>query len=244
MSKMPTRCVVMRAALLAALQFCSPHGFAAERFKSAVVSLGLWSDPVFRSEASGAAKVLAARYGHGGPVIVRANSARSFVAGPEGIARALAAARLGLDPDRDVLFLVLTSHGSPDGIVEKGGGHMELVPPNELAAILAKSPFRRKVVIVSACYAGIYAALADANTLVITAADATHPSFGCVPGAVWTYFGDALFNQALRHDESITQAFLDARTIVSARESARGFTPSNPQMVGGADVLTTLEGAP
>ncbi len=243
MSKMPARRIAIRVVLLAALQFCAPHGFAAETFKSAVVALGLWSDPVFSSEATGAAKVLAARYGHGGTVIVLANSARNLVAGPGGIAQALAAARRGLDPERDVLFLVLTSHGSPDGIVEKGGGRMGLVPPSALARILAKSPFRRKVVVVSACYAGIYAALADANTLVITAADATHPSFGCVPGAIWTYFGDAFFNQALRHDASITQAFADARTIVSARESAQGFAPSNPQMVGGENVLATLEGA-
>ncbi|MGC2716698.1 MAG: hypothetical protein WA366_25315 [Pseudolabrys sp.] len=30
--------------------------------------------------------------------------------------------------------------------------------------------------------------------LVITAADADHPSFGCQDKAKWTYFGDASFN--------------------------------------------------
>lgn len=235
---------LLGAASLAALLLCGAPASAAEPFKSAIVALGLWSDPVFRSEASGAAKILASRYGHGGPVIVRANSARNLVAGPDGIARALDVARRGLDPDRDVLFLVLTSHGSPDGIVEKGGGRTGLVPPDELARILANSPFRRKVIVVSACFAGIYTALANADTLVITAADATHSSFGCVPGAVWTYFGDAFFNQALRRDESIAQAFADARTIVSARENAQGFAPSNPQIAGGENVLTTLDGPP
>ena len=156
--------------------------------------------------------MLAARYGHGGPVIVRANSAAKLVAGPDGIAGAIAAAGRGLDPERDLLFLVLTSHGSPEGIAEKGGGRTGLVPPAELAQLLAASPIRHKVLVVSACYAGTYAALADPDTLVITAADATHPSFGCVPGAVWTYFGDAFFNQALRRDASITQAFADARS--------------------------------
>ena len=112
--------------------------------------------------------------GHGGPVIVAANTARSLAAGPDGIGRALAAARRGLDPQRDVLFLVLTSHGSPDGIAEKGGGRTGIVPPDALAPLLARSPVRRKVLIVSACFAGIYTGLADADTLVITAADA-HP---------------------------------------------------------------------
>ena len=243
MSEQPQRRPGPAALLMLAVLCCASPALARDGFKSAVVALALWSDPVFRSEANGAAKVVAARYGHGGPVIVEANSARSLVAGPDGIERALAASRRGLDPERDVLFLILTSHGSPEGIVEKGGGRMGIVPPDALAALLAKSPFRHKVLIVSACFAGIYTGLADADTLVITAADATHSSFGCVPEATWTYFGDAFFNQALRRDDSLSQAFADARMIVGARESAQGFAPSNPQMAGGENVLAVLEAA-
>jgi len=40
--------------------------------------------------------------------------------------------------------------------------------------------------------------LANPDTLVITAADADHPSFGCRDKAKWTYFGNAFFNIALR----------------------------------------------
>lgn len=244
MSRTPGLGIAPLAAALAALLLCPMQATAEESFRSGVAALALWSDPVFSSEARGAAKVLAARYGHGGPVVVRANSPAKLVAGPDGIARALAAAGRGLDPERDLLFVVLTSHGSPDGIAEKGGGRTGLVPPDELARLLAASPIRRKVLVVSACYAGTYAALAAPDTLVITAADATHPSFGCVPGAIWTYFGDAFFNQALRRDASITQAFADARSIVSARESAQGFAPSNPQIGGGENVLPMLEASP
>ncbi len=211
--------------------------------KSAVVALALWSDPVFHSEAEGAAAILARRYGHGGPVIVRSNTAKALVNGPDGIRRALASARHGTDPAHDVLFLVLTSHGAPQGIGERGGGQEGIVPPEALGVLLAESPFKRKVLIVSACFAGIYTGLADDETLVITAADATHTSFGCQPEAHWTYFGDALFNQALRRGEPLPQAFADARSIVAAREMAQGFTPSNPQMAGGADVLATLDGS-
>ncbi len=242
---MPTawlRRSVLVLALSAASLLAGP-GMAAEGFRSAVVALALWSDPVFRSEADGAAKVLAGRYGHGGPVIVRANTAGALVNGPSGIRRALAAARRGMDPARDVLFLVLTSHGAPEGIAERGGGREGLVPPAAIGALLAESPFRRKVLIVSACFAGTYTALAGPETLVITAADATHASFGCQPEARWTYFGDALFNQALRHAASLAQAFDEARTIVAAREAAQGFAPSNPQLAGGADVLTRLDAA-
>ena len=224
-----------------AIAALSPSAIArAEPARAAVVALALWSDPVFRSEADGAAKVLARRFGHGGPVIVKANTAAALVAGPAGIAAALKAAERGMDLGHDVLFLMLTSHGAPEGIAERGGGREGLVPPDEIARLLAASPFRLKVLIVSACFSGIYTPLASADTLVITAADATHPSFGCQPEAHWTYFGDALFNQALRHDDSLAAAFAEARTIVAARESAQGFAPSNPQMAGGADVLAAL----
>ena len=210
--------------------------------KAAVVALALWSDPVFASEAHGAAAVLTKRYGGGGPVVVRANTRSALVNGPDGIATALKLATRGVDPARDVLILLLTSHGSPDGIADKGGNRIGLLPPDDLRRLLAASPFRHKLLVVSACFAGTYTALASPDTLVITAADSTHPSFGCQPEAHWTYFGDALFNQALRRDATMTQAFADARAIVAAREAAQGFAPSNPQMAGGEEVLPLLDG--
>jgi Peptidase C13 family len=115
-----------------------------------------------------------------------------------------------------------------------------------MANLLGTSPVRRKVLVVSACYAGVYKALANADTLVITAADADHPSFGCQEGAKWTYFGDAFFNQALRQaaatNEPLDQVFAEAAKLVRARELKEGFDPSNPQIAGGADVLAALDG--
>ena len=234
------------AALLAVAAWCAPAvapAATAPAVKSAVVALALWSDPVFRSEAEGAASVLARRYGNGGPVVVRSNTRATRVNGPEGIAAALRLGARGLDPGRDVLILLLTSHGAPDGIADKGGGVEELVPPDRLAHLLAGSPVRHKVLIVSACFSGTYTALAGPDTLVLTAADSTHPSFGCQPEAHWTYFGDALFNQALRRDGSLPAAFAAARAIVARREAAQGFAPSNPQIAGGAAVLPLLDAA-
>lgn len=227
---------------IAAMPLAASAPAAAAPAKAAVVSLALWSDPVFRSEAEGAAKVLAGRYGRGGPVVVRFNTRSAMVNGPEGIAAALKRAARGVDPARDVLILLLTTHGSPDGMADKGGGLITLMPPDALRGLLDATPFRHRVLIVSACYAGIYTALASPDTLVITAADSAHPSFGCQPEAHWTYFGDALFNQALRRDASLPAAFADARAIVAAREAKDGFDPSNPQMAGGAAVLPLLEG--
>ena len=214
---------------------------AAEPARVAVVSLALWDAHVFRSEASGAARIVADRYGRGGPVIVRANTRTSLAAGPKGMMKALAAAEKGADPKADVLVLILSSHGSPEGIAEKGAGVEGLLPPKGLRGALAQSAFQRKLLIVSACYAGIFTPLANPDTLVITAADATHSSFGCEEGNRWTYFGQAFFDQALRHPGSLPALFAEAQTLIRAREERNGFEPSNPQMVGGANVLAALD---
>ncbi|MDQ4135815.1 MAG: C13 family peptidase, partial [Pseudomonadota bacterium] len=98
-----------------------------------------------------------------------------------------------------------------------------------------------RILIVSACYSGVFAdALADPRTLVITAAAADRPSFGCRDGATWTYFGDAFFNRALRREPRLDAAFTTAKAFVTAREQREGFDPSNPQIAGGAEVLARL----
>ena len=101
--------------------------------------------------------------------------------------------------------------------------HRQLGRENARGGVVAdegdRTGVQRKAIVISACYSGIFIPrLADSNTLVITAADANHPSFGCEDKARWTYFGDAFFNAALRHAASLEQAFLDARALVRKRE--------------------------
>ena len=230
---------------LAACLFAGPALAAAGKPKVGVVGLALWSDQgVFLSEATQAAHLVTLRYG-GGRTVVRSNSRRRFAAGPEGLVQALHQAERGLDPEHDVLFVILSSHGSPDGIAEKGGKVEGLLAPKVLGTLLTHSPVRRKVLVVSACFAGIFTPLAGPDVLVITAADATHPSFGCTATARWTYFGDAFFNQAMRAGtpahEPLDRVFADAARLVRARELAEGFEPSNPQIAGGGHVLDTLQ---
>ena len=84
--------------------------------------------------------------------------------------------------------------------------------------------------------------LANPSTLVITAAAANRPSFGCEDGATWTYFGDAFYNQALRRHVALDAAFAEAKRLVTDRERREGFEPSKPQMTGGSLVLQLLRG--
>jgi hypothetical protein len=213
--------------------------------KTTVVSFGLFGDQgVFRREATGAAQIVANRFG-GDPVVVRSNTKTGGSATAETLATTLQTEAKKMNGDSDILLLILTSHGSRDGLAVVAGRLSETLKPSSLSEMLGRTGVRNKVVIISACYSGVFIPrLADADTLVITAADANHPSFGCEDKAKWTYFGDAFFNTALRRSNNLKDAFLMARSLVSRRELREGFEPSHPQMAGGEKVEPLLVARP
>jgi hypothetical protein len=237
-----TRAAV-RAALVCAAAAGAWQSCAAAPGKVDVVAFGLWGDQsVFASEAAGAARIVAQQYGHGGKVIVRANTRKSGAATEESLRATLASLGAAMDPERDVLFLILTSHGDQEGIGVETPSEQSFITPIELREMLRESGARLSVVIVSACYSGIFAdAVAGPDTLVITAADADHSSFGCRDGAKWTTFGEAFFEDALRQTKTLPDAFALTKSRIAAREQAEGFDPSNPQMSGGRNVLERLQ---
>ena len=148
--------------------------------------------------------------------------------------------RLGQLMNReDVLFLYLSSHGSRDHELAVNNRPLELdgLTPEKLRRMLKKSGITWKVVVVSACYAGGFVEpLKDDKTLIITAADATHESFGCGYGEKFTWFGEAFVDDALRRTFSFTGAFETARETISQWEEEQGETPSNPQIWLGKDM--------
>src|SRR5262249_16890896 len=199
---------------------------------------------IVRREATGAAQIVANRFG-GDPVIVRSNTKTGGNATVKTLATTLQAEAKKMNGESDILFLILTSHGSRDGLAVVAGRLVETLKPSNLSEMLGRTGVRNKVVIISACYSGVFIPrLADADTLVITAADADHPSFGCEDKAKWTYFGDAFFNAALRRANSLKDAFFIARSLVFRRELREGFEPSHPQMAGGGKVEPLLVARP
>jgi len=233
------------ALVLTVMPSVSPVHSVEDIRKVSVMSFGLFGDQgVFRNEATGAAQVVAGRFGSG-PVNVQYNSKKGGGATIEALAMSLQVAANGMDAENDVLFLILTSHGSRAGLAVKAGQLTQTLTPSNLAEMLARTGVRHKVVVISACYSGVFIPrLANSDTLVITAADADHPSFGCRDKAKWTYFGDAFFNVALRQAKSLKNAFVAARALVRKRELREHFEPSNPLMAGGANVQPLLMAGP
>ena len=113
-----------------------------------------------------------------------------------------------------------------------------------LRAALDKVGIRNRVVAVSACYSGGWVApLASDNTLVMTAADATHTSYGCGSLSDLTYFGRAMFDEQLRKTRSFEQAFANAVPIIQQREIDAGKDDgfSNPQISAGSGIRGVLK---
>src|SRR6266436_2460030 len=229
---------LMTAGPLASVFFFAAGSMsAAENPNVTVLAFGLFgAQSVFESEAKGAASIVAQRLG-ANAVIVRANTKTRGDVTVASVGDALQAAGERMDRDSDVLFLILTSHGSQDGVAVQAGRRVEILSPADLALMLNRAGVRHRVVIISACYSGVFLGpLASDDTLVITAADSNHASFGCRDKVKWTYFGDAFFNTALRHAVDLRSAFAEARTLASMREMRDGLVPSNPQIAGGRNI--------
>jgi len=204
---------------------------------------------VFLRESSMVAKLLAERFDARGRVVHLANhplTARTHLwATPANLERAVEALSARMDRDNDVLVVYLTSHGAKDFKLAAANGPLQVDPlsPSELRRALDQAGIRNRVVAVSACYSGGWVApLASETTLIMTAADAQHTSYGCGRLSELTFFGRALFHEQLRKTHSFERAFAAAVPVIRQREiEARkedGF--SNPQISVGEKIRPVL----
>jgi hypothetical protein len=202
---------------------------------------------VFTRELDAVARLFAERFDASGRTIILANNPQTAATLPFASATNLGQAlgQIGrvMNRDEDVLFLYLTSHGSPDHVLTVENPPLELdgLTPEMVRRMLQKSGITWKVIVVSACYAGGFIEpLKDDHTLIITAADTTHESFGCTYGERFTWFGRAYFDEALRRTRSFPAAFAQARETIRQWEKREGETPSNPQIWMGEAVERQL----
>jgi hypothetical protein len=198
---------------------------------------------VFAEEIALAAKVVGMRYHASERELLLVNDARDLerraFATPEALRHSLLALGRIMGPE-DVLFLALSSHGGEDGSIEVANDGM--VPMSlgaeELAAMLRDAKIPRKVIVISACYAGAFVPLlANEHTTVITAAAADRTSFGCADDRDLTYFGEAFYRDALPGARTLQDAFETARHDIAEREREERIEPSLPQASFATDDL-------
>ncbi|MND53832.1 Peptidase C13 family protein [compost metagenome] len=209
-------------------------------------SLSLGGDgkqSVFLRESDYVANMLTTRFGTLGQIRLvnhRDHLADRPMATRENLRRAALTLAERSGPE-DLIFIYLTSHGTSEHELVLDQPRMELadLPADELAAVLAPLKNRDKVIVISSCYSGGFIpALKDERTLIMTASRADRVSFGCSEEANFTYFGDALFVQALNQTDDLEQAFKRAKATVAERELADGFEASEPQIWAPKTVLS------
>jgi hypothetical protein len=211
-----------------------------------VVTIALDSDPVFAREAREAARVLGARYGATGRTLTLAGPDGTRDDHPHGSITALllALAHIGslMDASEDALVLYTTSHGADIGLAyHYGDTGYGVLSPARLKAALEEAGIRRRVLIISACYSGVFVpALASPDTAILTAAASTRTSFGCAAENDWTFFGDALINRALRQPVALEEAAQMAGRSVAEWEIKTRVLASLPQVSIGAEAKAWL----
>ena len=208
---------------------------------------GFADQDVFVKEVDGALAALERALPVSGRSLRLINSAETAETTPLASRRNFAAAvqAVGqvMNKAEDVLLLFMTSHGSNNGIaLQVPGGGAAVLSPQEVKTSLDKEGIKNRVVIVSACFGGVFVQpLANDDTIVLTAADAKNTSFGCATGRDWTYFGDALFKQSLRPGTDFRRAFDHARVLIHGWEMMDRLPPSNPQGHFGPAVTAKLD---
>jgi hypothetical protein len=208
------------------------------------VGFGAYShEDVFMKEVKAIDELFRSRFDAEGRSVILINNAQTAaevpVASATNLARVLRHVGGLMNRDEDVLVLYVTTHGSEKHRLSVVNWPLALqeIDPAALARMLAESGIKWRVLAISACYSGGFVdALKSDTTLVMTAAAADRQSFGCGNDSDFTYFGRALFDEALRNTFSFEQAFQRARQAIAERERAQKFVPSNPQIYAGAAI--------
>lgn len=225
-----------------------PKDAAAEPHSYFLGFAGVGDEKVFMQEIGLASRVVGERYGIGERSLSLINDARDLERAPlasvSGLAYALRGLAAKMDPERDVLFLSISSHGAPDPAIVVTNTELPLndLTDSGLADALRQSGIKWKVIIISACYAGAFIdALKDSHSIIITAAAADRTSFGCGTDSDLTYFGEAFYRDALPQARSLHEAFDKAKAAISLRERHEHVDASRPQAYFGAEMEAKLK---
>jgi len=217
--------------------------------KPGIYAIGMagWSDQdVFIKELDGGLAALDKAIGLDRGTIRLVNHPDTVDAQPianrTNFASAVHAVAKVMDKDEDILLLFITSHGGPTGVgLRLSGAFHGQLSPDHIATVLDREGIKNRLIIISACYSGVFVKrLASPDSVVLTAADENNPSFGCSNERDWTYFGDALFNQNLGAGVSLEDAFDKARDRITEWEKRDALSPSNPQGFFGAELAAKL----
>lgn len=131
-------------------------------------------------------------------------------------------------------LVFVTAHGAQQQGVFLAASRQILSPAILNRALDSGCGDAPTIVLVSSCYSGIFteAPMAKPNRVILTAASADRPSFGCGPGFQYTVYDRCLLESARSANDwrGLAQATMDC---VRRRETTDGFQASNPRYFEG-----------
>jgi hypothetical protein len=153
---------------------------------------------------------------------------------PSGM-RALERSLTGLKPQQgEGCLIYLTGHGAPEGLALSAETPMMFVRPTRMESMLNGCAPRPTVLVVSACFSGVYMrpGITRPERIVMTASAADLTSFGCSNNNRYTFFDQCFLDAWPRHEQWGMLAD-EVERCVRETERSGGFPSSKPQLFFG-----------
>jgi hypothetical protein len=149
--------------------------------------------------------------------------------------RALEATLTALQPrENEGCLVYLTGHGVEEGIAMAADTPPIFVRPTRMESMLSACAQRTTILVVSACFSGIYMrpGITRPERIVMTASAADKTSFGCSNNNRYTFFDQCFLDAWHGHDQWGMLAD-EVKRCVRDTERSGGFPSSNPQFFFG-----------
>jgi len=205
---------------------------AAPSARTFLFSWGMFADPVFERDVVTFNRAFAQAYGTPEDAALFAFESRRLADPSVDVMRQEVSGMAQAAVDgRDIVVVMLTSHGSPDVLAVKtsANGPVSGVSADGVAEFLAPLNNDLQIIILQACFSGsLIDELRSPNRIIMTAAAADRSSFGCNPESDNTWFIRNL-NRAMGMGGSWQQVFARTQALVAQDEANVGVPASNPQ---------------
>ena len=152
-------------------------------------------------------------------------------------ALALSFAQLNIRPKQDACLFYVSSHGKKgDGVYMKRSHDGQLTPAQLNTALNWTCGTAPTVVMVSACYSGqfIQPLRAD-NRIILTAASAERPSFGCSEAQEYTFWDGCVIDN-FEQSSTWENLYHNVQQCITRKEQQLGYPASEPQAFFGKNM--------
>jgi hypothetical protein len=139
---------------------------------------------------------------------------------------------------RDGCLMYFTSHGTPQGMVIGDA----ILTPNQMRDMVGSACGQRPtVVVMSACYSGLFvASLQGPNRIIMTAARPDRTSFGCGEMDHYTFFDDCFLRAMPMAGDFPGLGSLVQQCVAEREVQMKATPPSEPQVSVGPNLMFTL----